>query len=254
VGGFIYLLTLFIFSRMAKPVDSWARAAVKMISFIALYLFSTFLIIPPLAKQWGRIPLSTGKDLYLQPATIWTRVLNRNYVNPELRDITLSAALHMREVYPGTRLNYLDANFPFLDNFPLFPHLSHNDGKKLDLSFCYDNAADHKPTNNVPSYMGYGICEEPGSDEVNTALVCKQQGRWMYSALRGITPQGNKKNFVFSNTRTRELVLFLAGQDRVGKIFIEPHLKKRMQIRSDNVVFHGCHAVRHDDHIHIQLR
>ena len=31
-------------------------------------------------------------------------------------------------------IHYLDANFPFINKFPLLPHLSHNDGKKIDIT------------------------------------------------------------------------------------------------------------------------
>ena len=37
------------------------------------------------------------------------------------------------------------------------------------------------------------------------------------------------------------------------KIFIEPHLKQRLGIKNQKVRFHGCGAVRHDDHIHLQI-
>ena len=35
-------------------------------------------------------------------------------------------------------------------------------------------------------------------------------------------------------------------------IFIEPHLKNRLKIGNNRIRFHGCKAVRHDDHIHFQ--
>ena len=31
----------------------------------------------------------------------------------------------------------LDGNFPFITGFPLLPHLSHDDGEKVDLAFYY---------------------------------------------------------------------------------------------------------------------
>ena len=33
-----------------------------------------------------------------------------------------------------------------------------------------------------------------------------------------------------------------------------PHLKARLGLNSNKVRFHGCHAVRHDDHFHVQLK
>ncbi|HKK76486.1 MAG TPA: hypothetical protein VJ953_15505 [Saprospiraceae bacterium] len=43
----------------------------------------------------------------------------------------------MQKEAPSLRINYLDANFPFWNEFPLLPHLSHDDGKKVDISFLY---------------------------------------------------------------------------------------------------------------------
>jgi len=47
---------------------------------------------------------------------------------------------------------------------------------------------------------------------------------------------------------------FFASADATGKIFIEPHLVKRLKLASNKIRFQGCRAVRHDDHLHVQLR
>jgi len=50
------------------------------------------------------------------------------------------------------------------------------------------------------------------------------------------------------------LIATLSKHPDTGKIFIEPHLKSRLGFANDSKVrFHGCAAVRHDDHIHIEL-
>ena len=160
----------------------------------------------------------------------------------------------MDNKFPGTTVNYLDANFPFLDKFPLFPHLSHNDGKKLDLSFCYRDNKTGESTNECPSFIGYGICEEPRPNEKNTADFCADKGYWQYSFMTKVISQDNKQNFKFDIDKTKELVNHFAKQPQIGKIFIEPHLKTRLNLTSDKIRFHGCQAVRHDDHIHVQLQ
>lgn len=66
--------------------------------------------------------------------------------------------------------------------------------------------------------------------------------------------QDSKKNFSFDTDKTRELVDLFAKQPTIGKIFIEPHLKTRLNLTSNKIRFHGCQAVRHDDHIHVQLQ
>jgi hypothetical protein len=37
-------------------------------------------------------------------------------------------------------------------------------------------------------------------------------------------------------------------------MIVQPHLKSRLKLKSTKIRFHGCKAVRHDDHIHIQLK
>ncbi|MFT5619364.1 MAG: hypothetical protein ACI85I_002607, partial [Arenicella sp.] len=48
--------------------------------------------------------------------------------------------------------------------------------------------------------------------------------------------------------------LFTSDCTAYGKVFIEPHLKTRLGLENySKIRFHGCQAVRHDDHIHVQL-
>jgi hypothetical protein len=219
-----------------------------------LYCLTTFLIIPVIAKKFGRVPLPLTETNHLQPLNILTCFLNRNYVRSELKQTALEVATKMNDKFPGTTINYLDANFPFFDNFPLIPHLSHNDGKKLDLSFCYLDSKTGELTNECPSFIGYGICEEPRPDENNTADFCTKKGFWQYSFMTKVISQDNKKDFTFDSNKTRELVKLYATQPTIEKIFIEPHLKTRLNLTSEKIRFHGCQAVRHDDHIHVQIK
>lgn len=255
VGGLVYLLSILTH----KLTDKWTnnnylKATYRFTSFLTLYCLTTFLIVPIIAKPLGRVPLPLTETNYLQPLNIWTCFLNRNYVRPELKQTAFEVAKQMNVKFPGTTVNYLDANFPFINKFPLIPHLSHNDGKKLDLSFCYRDTKTNEPTNKCPSFIGYGICEEPRPDEKNTADFCADKGYWQYSFMTKVISQDNKQDFTFDSDKTRELVNLFATQSAIGKIFIEPHLKTRLNLTSDKIRFHGCQAVRHDDHIHIQLK
>ncbi len=253
-GGIIYLINTTTFKWInEKTNNKWLASLVKLTTFLLLYCLATFLIVPILAKPLGRVRMPIRTTNHIRPATIWTCLLNRNYVRPVLRDMAFDVANQMATKYPGTTLNYLDCSFPFINGFPLFPHLSHNDSKKIDLSFCYNNIQGIE-TNEVPSAIGYGICEEPRPGEVNTAEDCGNRGFWQYNILRVIVPQGNKVNFTFNETKTKDLVELFASEDATGKIFIEPHLVKRLKLTSNKIRFHGCRAVRHDDHIHVQLK
>ena len=50
-----------------------------------------------------------------------TVLLNRNYVRPELNDLLEQVAKDLSKT--RIQIHYLDANFPFVNNFPLLPHL-----------------------------------------------------------------------------------------------------------------------------------
>ena len=255
MGGLVYLVSILT----CKWTDKWTsknylKATYRLTSFLTLYFLTTFLIVPAIAKPLGRVPLPLTETNHLQPLNMLTCFLNRNYVTPDLYKTALDIAGQMNNNFPGTTVNYLDANFPFVDKFPLIPHLSHNDGKKIDLSFCYRDTKTGETTNECPSFIGYGICEEPLPNEKNTADFCTDKGYWQYSFMTKIISQDNKQDFTFDSDKTRELVNLFATQPTIGKIFIEPHLKTRLNLTSDKIRFHGCQAVRHDDHIHIQLK
>lgn len=251
----MFLISLLTFGLIDKRLNRrWTQVTAKVLSFVTLYLIFVFVVVPLTAKSFGRVQLPVFKNRHLQPANIWTCLLNRNYVRPQLREITYNVAESMNSKYPGTTINYLDANFPFINKFPLLPHLSHNDGKKLDLSFQYNDSQTGQMTNDIPSFIGYGICEEPKEGEENKPADCDKKGYWQYNLLRDIVSQDNKDKFTFDNKRTKELVNSFASHDGLGKIFIEPHLKTRLGLTSSKIRFHGCQAVRHDDHIHVQLK
>jgi len=254
IGGIVYLVSLltqkFIDKRVKrKPL----RMVSKLSAFLILYLISTFAIVPLLAKPFGRVAMPFTENNNLRPLNILTCLLNRHYVQPELKEVAFDVAAQMNKKHPGTIVNYLECNFPFFDGFPLIPHLSHNDGKKLDLAFMYLDKSGRQ-TNETPSFIGYGVNEEPRSSEKNMPEYCSEKGYWQYSFLSSIIPQGNKSDFIFDDTRTKYMVNLFASNPSIDKIFIEPHLKTRLNLSSEKIRFHGCQAVRHDDHLHVQLK
>ncbi|MBN8577029.1 MAG: hypothetical protein J0L66_08785 [Cytophagales bacterium] len=255
IGGLVFLLAIPIYRLIDRKTNGmWRRAVFKFFSFAMLYLMFVFIVVPLVARQFGRVPLPILETNYLKPATIWTVLLNRNYVKPQLKEIAYKVSIKLNATYPGAKVNYLEANFPFVDGFPLLPHLSHNDGKKLDLSFQYNSSITNKISYGVPSFTGYGVCEEPLANEQDMPGYCREKGFWQYNALRVLIPQGNKAKFTFDKGRTRTLVDLFAEHESIGKIFIEPHLQQRLGLTSSKIRFHGCHAVRHDDHLHVQLK
>ncbi len=252
IGGLVYLIYRISFvSRKLKKLKLKERS----IYFIALYLISTFIIVPPFAKISGRVPLpyfsSHGQPL--KPANPFYIILNRTYVSKKLKNTILDIAEEFRKKHPHDKLVYLDASFPFLDGFPLLPHKSHDDGEKLDLNFIYKNK-NGKSINSSPNLLGYGFCEKPKKNEFNQPLTCERKGYWQYNLLNKVSPNFHKNDYTFDKTGNRELLLIIARHKNIIKIFIEPHLKKRLDLSDiSKIRFHGCAAVRHDDHIHIQL-
>ncbi|WP_231970220.1 hypothetical protein [Tenacibaculum jejuense] len=153
--------------------------------------------------------------------------------------------------HKGIKLVYLDANFPFFDGFPLLPHLSHNDGKKIDVSLIYEK--DNVVTNKKKSVTGYGVFSGPKKSEYNQITICKSKGYWQYDFPKYLTFGSINKDIEFSKKGTKSLINTILKQKQVSKLFIEPHLKSRLDLKNKKIRFHGCQAVRHDDHIHFQL-
>ncbi|QEM11244.1 hypothetical protein [Mucilaginibacter rubeus] len=254
IGGLVYIISISFHKWVNKTIkNKYYRQLTIFAIFVFLYCFSTFVVVPPLARLWGRVPLPIAETNHLRPLNQLTCLFNRNYVRPQLKQATYTVASEINKRYPGSTLNYLDASFPFINGFPLMPHLSHNDGKKLDLAFFYIDNKTGLRTDKAPSPIGYGISEKPRTGEINTTQTCLIKGYWQYSFLTQIVPQGNKVNFTFDSVRTKDLVNLFAAQNAINKIFIEPHLKTRLKITTPKIRFHGCRAVRHDDHIHVQL-
>lgn len=256
VGGLLYILyqpiKIIIEKRNGRKIGIFTRIGL----FLTLYLTATFLFIPPIAKQFGRVPMpfyATQKSA-IKPLTILTYLLNRHYVRPQLLEVISRTTHTFKKECPNCQIVYLDANFPFWNGFPLLPHLSHNDGRKLDLTFVYKDARTLKVRNTSPSFFGYGVNESPRKGEVNQPNICRKKGHWQYSFLEKITPQWNKDKILVDEAKTKRLIQLLAKQKAIGKIFIEPHLKTRWGLENyAKIRYHGCHAVRHDDHIHVQL-
>ncbi len=71
--------------------------------------------------------------------------------------------------------------------------------------------------------------------------------------MGNFVPQGRKDAYPLDEKRTQTMVELFAAQPAISKIFIEPHLKTRLNLNSPKIRFHGCKAARHDDHVHVQI-
>ncbi|NOZ90180.1 MAG: hypothetical protein GXO60_02720 [Epsilonproteobacteria bacterium] len=241
IGGVIFLLSLWI-SRLCKKEFIFK----SLFIFLALYLVATFFIVPFVAPIFNRIPVSDK----LEPTSYLTILLNRNYVNLKLNRVLIKTQKYLSNT--NIKVKYLDASFPFIDGFPLLPHLSHNDGKKIDISFIYQNK-NEVITNQKKSISGYGVFVPIKKGEYNQTKYCKAKGYFQYDYPKYLTLGKINSELIFSEKGTKKLIDAILKNREIGKLFIEPNLKKRLKLRNKRVKNHGCHAVRHDDHIHIQL-
>ena len=124
IGGIVWILTMIISNYYKKK---------KRFIFPVLYMAFNLLIIPPVACQFGRVKLPSF-DENLASRNIIYPLFFRNYVTPELYTLLVESSKKLKKA--EIKITYLDANFPFYNGFPLLPHLSHNDGKKLILPLC----------------------------------------------------------------------------------------------------------------------
>ncbi len=246
IGGIIYLIV-----EIALKKNSNRYRIKKVGIFTISYTIITFFIIPYLAPVFGREKIKDTNQI--EAHTFFTKLLNRNYVNPRLHTTLYEIADSLEKSNPGLKLVYLDANFPFINDFPLLPHLSHNDGKKIDISFIYRDE-EYNIVNKKPSISGYGVFESPSKQEYQQTKICKQSGYWKYGFTKYITFGTINKSLKFSEKATKDLLLAIVKQKQVNTTFIEPHLRHRLGIQSHKIRFQGCQAVRHDDHIHLQIR
>lgn len=246
VGGLALLAGLGISTTIRKK---WPWQS--FLICLGIYFILTLIVVPVVAPFWGREAIRHNDRIY--PAHFSTVLLNRNYVTPDLNQFLTETSQDPVLSKHNIHLVYLDANFPFVKGFPLLPHLSHDDGKKIDLGFVYQTP-DNQFTNRQRSRSGYGVFVDPLPGEPNQPKACQKQGFNQYSLTQYLTFGKVNPHLEFSMPGTRYLLQAILKQPGLEKIFLEPHLKERLQLPDSRIRFHGCHAVRHDDHLHLQIR
>lgn len=252
IGGIAYLAGLaFARARRVKLMNVWPQRFVVLVTAVLCYALMSFFLVPPLAEVMGRVhlPCGTVSAGPLVAATKLTCALNRGYVRPNVDKLITDLSAQVELTFPESKVTTLEGNFPFLNGFPLLPHLSHRDGKKVDIAYFYQRAADGSAlAYGSPSALGYFIYERPKNGETSSCA-----GRW--TPLRwdfvGLQPKPPKMRI--DEHRTAWMIRWLKNDPRVSKIFIEPYLAARLGVSGGKVRFQGCYAARHDDHIHIEV-
>lgn len=252
IGGLAYavawVIRFWLFKRHRRSVV--VLVGLFVVSY-GVFWFAA-MKIAPLA---GRVPIACLAASNTEPVeqSVLYCALNRNYVVPELARIVTDLAAHMDREFPGTETLVLDAGFPFIDGFPLLPHLSHKDGRKVDLAFYYRGIDGRYVPGVTKSPIGYWAFEE--APEGN-ATPCPRSESWKSLRWDMRWFRVFNSDLQLDEDRTGEALRWLTTSGRkagLSRILLEPHLKRTLRANSDIVRFQGCRAARHDDHIHIQI-
>jgi len=247
IGGVVYIISRIV-AKLFRRRDSISSAPTVVV-FVALYASATIFIVPP------RKPLpclSADQKPYTALSPIYC-VLNRHYAVPGVHKVLEALSQDLGKRYPGIKVGYLDAGFPFFDRFPLLPHLSHHDGRKLDLAFFYKHVSGKPLTLYARSLIGYWGFEQPGPGDKQPCQFYKEplnlrlDMAWLKPFLRPV---------VLDHDRTRAMLHWLVNEGKdygVEKVLLEPYLAARLKVSSPRLRFQGCRAARHDDHLHFQI-
>lgn len=252
IGGIVWILFLPIAAQITRKLGAtWKIRILNFSFFLVFYSLVSIFIVPPLAKwQTGRVPLPVFSHPDLKPLNyFYFCFLNHHYVKPTVKASCEKAAEKLAAKFPGTKLYYLDANFPFFDGYPLEPHFTHRHGTTVDIALHWLDK-NGKPIYGTPVDLAYGASATPLPGEVDLDEKCHS---WNRSIEMKIARHFyNEKNYQLDNERTAALIRLFCEDKSVKKILLEPHLKARLGLqRFDKIRFQGCRAARHDDHFHV---
>lgn len=243
VGGLVLWLTLSCRQLgMGARRHSWQWA---ILAFGGAYLIAVIWVVPVAAPIFGRVPLDCWRQQSdYAPASRLYCLLNRNYVTPETKMALEQIADSMIGEGPVV---YLDAGFPFFDGFPLLPHLSHRDGRKLDLSLIYRRLDTHEQVSPAwpLGYWAFGPVDARDRACPDGGGGLRWSLGWLQEAFEGLE---------LDRVATSKLINSALALSSVRRVLIAPDLKRNLGLTDNRLRFAGCHAARHDDHIHLEVR
>lgn len=244
IGGLAYLVALLATRRWRRSgVSQWRRTAYAATATLLIYAAASLAIVPPLAQLLGRerVPCASAPHVGC--------LLNRTYLRPKTLALITGLNQAMASRFPGSGVTVLDGSFPFADGVPLPPHLSHHDGRKVDLAYFYLDANGQPIARGSPSPVGYFHYQQPRPGDREPCAARFTPLRWDLAWLQPEPPA-----WALDEERTRAMILWLKARPEVERIFLEPHLADRLGVGGGKVRFQGCRAARHDDHIHVEVR
>ena len=216
---------------------------------ILCYLIGTQFLIPLLAPLWGMTALPCSSRKHLHAHSIYTCLLNRNYVQNEAAQSLAVIEQNMERMYPLTPILFFDAGFP-IPFMHMLPHLDHSKGDTIDLGLLWKTPITqaYAPP---PSPIGYGGFSGPPTPRKchpnDTYFIFGQLAldlRWDYDWLQPIVSDA-----VLDTQKTKTLIEILDKQSLVHNILLEPHL--HTSLATPKTTQNSCKIARHDDHIHV---
>lgn len=243
IGGILLWLAL-IFRGLVCG-KSKAPGILAASGFVGLYALSTVWLVPLLAPEFGRVALACGSQPSgYAPASRLYCLTNRNYVREETREALHSIVSRMRGKGPVV---YLDAGFPFFDGFPLLPHLSHRDGRQLDLALIYRDEESGERFSPVWPLGYWAFAPVAAKDR-----ACPRESGPLRWSMEWVQPLFRRATL--DRDATRHLLESALSVPQVGRVLLAPDLKRDLGLSDQRLRFAGCHAARHDDHIHLDIR
>jgi hypothetical protein len=228
--------------------NRWQRNSLRCAMFTLIYLTLSQTLVPLIAHRTGRIPLPimASAELPLGPLNILYPLLQRNYVRHHVHTSFTTSVKAATSKNPGMVVRYLDAGFPF-PVIPLLPHLSHRDGRKIDVAFQFQRDGNYVDQALSPiGYWGYAKeskgrdCAGGGKKFAGLTIPL----RWDFDWLQPLWP-----NLDLDKERNRALFSALEKEKALKHILLEPTLKKVLP--STKLAENSCNVARHDDHFHL---
>jgi len=196
----------------------------------------------------GLVSLPCNASTPLEPTEAYYCRKDRHFVQPGVRDALVETAGVMAGRYPGEKLRFMDASGPTgVTPFP--PHRSHGDGRQIDLALYYTDVAG-KPLHRFPDTSRHGDLWPAEPPRPGEEIACPDGRKG--SAEKPDPPAD--RPWRLDEARTAALIRHLAGDPRVKRILIEPHLERRLGFWGHpKLRFAGCQSARHDDHLHVDF-
>lgn len=243
IGGVAYVMALLatkLWRRAGSP--RWRRTVYLTVATLLVYTIASW-AMPLLAANFDRVPVRCGAT------TKVACLLNRAYLRSTTITVVNKLDRDMASRFRHSHVTVLEGSFPLFDGFPLPPHLSHHDGRKVDLAYFYRDARGQPIPRGSPSPLGYFHFQQPRPGDHEPCAGRFTPLRWDFAWLQPKEPA-----WVLDEERTRAMILWLKARPEVTRIFIEPHLADRLGVGGGKVRFQGCQAARHDDHLHVEVQ